>query len=260
MGRRMGAHARRPVRRLLPSAFAMLSMTAASLGLTAAPAHAGAAIGYACAYYTNVSLFGGPYSVRGCGQTIPPGDAGSASPSVTLPGGGSSTWVSAIDNDGAKGVYGPAVIFGGQYDANDNVGPSGQLSAYAIGTLSTSAISQVQANVVGPAPFHADMVFARCTATTANAKSYLVTLSNAVVETSTDANGYPLTWVNVPSSPSVNYTVSYTLTNIGDHGIVVFNERINNGDGSTTLNAVHMYMQGPIAFGDMVIGQAKCGH
>ena len=254
------AIASRPVRGLLPSFVAVVSITAASLGLTAGPAHAGTLVGYACAYSTNVSLFGGPYSVRGCGQTIPPGDAGSASPSVTLPPGGSSSWISAIDNNGAMGVYGPAVIFGGQYDANDNVGPSGQLSTYAIGTQNSTVTSQAQANVVGPAPFHADMVFARCTATTTNVKTYLVTLSNAVVETSTDANGYPLTWVNVPSNPPVNYTVSFTLNNIGDHGIVVFNERINNPDGSTTLNAVHMYMQGPIALGDMIIGQAKCGH
>ena len=241
-------------------ALAVLSVSAATVGVTAGPAHAGTLVGYACAYSTNVSLFGGPYSVRGCGQTIPPGSASSASPSVTLPAGGSGTWLSAIDGDGAMGVYGPAVIFGGQYDANDNVGPSGQLSAYTVGTQGTTVTSQVQANNVGPAPFHADMVFARCTATTNNTKSYMVMLSNAVVETSTDAEGYPLTWVNVPSSPGINYTVPFTLDNIGDHGVVVFNERINNADGSTTLNAVHMYMQGPIAYGDMVIGQAKCGH
>lgn len=181
---------------------------------------------------------------------------------MTLPAGGSASYISAVDNDGAKGAYGPAVIFGGQYDANDNIGPSGQLSTYTIGTQASQVLSrsQAQANVVGPAPFHASVVFARCTASTSNVKTYLVTLSNAVVETSTDADGNPLTWVNVPSSPPVNYTVSYTLDNIGDHGIVVFKERINNADGSTTLNAVHMYMQGPIAYGDMVIGQATCGH
>ena len=254
------AVATRPPRRLWPSLLALLTITTASLGLTAGPAHAGTLVGNACAYFTNVSLFGGPYSVRGCGQTIPPGNAGSASPSVALPPGGSGSWLSAIDNDGAMGVYGPAVIFGGQFDANDNVGPSGQLSAYTIGTSATTVTSQSQANVVGPAPFHADMVFGRCTATTSNVKSYLVSLSNAVVETSTDANGYPLTWVNVPSSPPVNYTVAFTLNHVGDHGIVVFNERINNADGSTTLNAVHMYLQGPIALGDMVIGQSTCGH
>lgn len=222
---------------------------AASSLAWAGPAHAGPAVGSACAYRTNVSLFGGPYSVRGCGQSIPPGDAGSASPSVTLSG-------SATDADGAKGVYGPAVIFGGQYDANDNVGPSGQLSASSTG--SSTVTSSASAATVGPAPFHADFVRALCTASN-QSRTYQVTLTNAVVETSTDAEGYPLTTQTV-TNPPPNYTVAYEMNNIGDRGIIVFNERLTNPNGSVTLNAVHMYMQGPIAFGDMVIGSATCGH
>ena len=247
-------------RRSRATALTAVAMTAGSLAFTVSPAHAAAAIGSACAYYTNVGLFGGPSTVRGCGQTIPPGSAGSASPSVALPPNGSNSYLSATDNDGAMGTYGPAVIFGGQYDANDNVGPSGPLSVSTIGSAQVPVVSTAQTGAVGPAPFHADSVLSRCTASTSNSKTFLVQLSSAVVETSTDANGYPLTWVNVPAMPSVNYTVAFTLDNIGDHGIVVFNERINNANGSTTLNAVHMYMQGPIAVGEMVIGQTVCGH
>lgn len=245
----------RRARRLVSPVVAVLAMGAGSVALSG-PAQAGTIVGTACAYYTNVSLFGGPYSVRGCGQ-----DAGqpatAASPSVTLPAGGSNSLISATDNDGAKAQYGPAIIFGGQYDANDNVGPSGQLTANTTGTSMVQ--SWATASVVGPAPFHADFVRGYCTATTSG-KTYTVQLTNAVVETSTDANGNPTSIVNVPSSPSAGYTVAYTINNVGDHGIIVFNERINNGDGSTTLNAVHMYMQGPIAYGEMVIGQARCGH
>ncbi len=246
----------RRVKRLLAPLVAMTTMAAGSLVLTGQSGATHAPTGSACAYYTNVSLFGGPSTIRGCGQTIPPGTAGSASPSVTLPPGGSSSYISATDNDGAKGEYGPAVIFGGQYDANDNVGPSGALSASTVGT--SSVMSTATASTVGPGPFTAGYVFARCTATHAG-KTFTVQLSNAVVDTSTDAEGYPLTQVAVPSNPPINYTVPFELSNMGDHGVIVFNERVNNPDGSTTLNAVHMYMQGPIAIGDMVIGQARCG-
>lgn len=246
----------RRVKRLLSPALAMVTMAGASLAFTGQSGAAHAPTASACAYYTNVSLFGGASSIRGCGQTEPPGTAGSASPSVVLPPGGTSTQISATDSDGAMGQYGPAVIFGGHFDANDNVGPSGQLQTTVTGT--GTVVSTASAYTVGPAPFSADSVFARCVAYHGG-KNFTVQLGGAIVETSTDADGYPLTIVNVPSNPGINYTVPFELNHIGDHGVVVFNERITNGDGSVTLNAVHMYLQGPTAVGDMVIGQARCG-
>nr|MDQ3641980.1 DUF1508 domain-containing protein [Actinomycetota bacterium] len=92
--------------------------TAATRKAAAAPrkaaATAGKPAGGACGYYSNVGLFGGPPERRGCGQAIPPGDARSASPAVELPAGGSTTAVTATDDDGAVAEYGPAVIFGGK--------------------------------------------------------------------------------------------------------------------------------------------------
>jgi hypothetical protein len=232
----------------------------AAIFASAGPAAAVTALrGYACAYSSNVGFFGGAPTVRGCGQTIPPGTAKSSSPSVTLPAGGSTTAISANDPKGALAAYGPAVVFGGQEPADPNapVPRSGKLHVSTTGT--TKVVSVATAATVGPSPFYADFVSAKCTAT-ATRQTFSVVLTNAFVVTSTDANGSPLTTVAVPSHPPVAYSVPFQVNSVGDHGVVVFNERTTNGDGSTTLNAVHEYLQGPTAVGDLVIGQVICGH
>ena len=35
----------------------------------------------------------------------------------------------------------------------------------------------------------------------------------------------------------------FVISNVGDRGVVVFNERFENPDGSTTVNALHMYLE-----------------
>jgi hypothetical protein len=226
----------------------------------AGPAHAGIVSGSACAYRSSVSLFGGPATVRGCGQTIPPGDAGSASTEVTLPPGGSTTPVVAVDPDGARALYGPATLFGGRFiqepAGQNTVPPSGPLTAQTVGTATVRSVAT--ANAVGPQPFYARSVVGACTAGTWG-KTLTAQLVDAFVVTTTDFFGNPRTTVAVPRLPPVNYTVPFTINNVGDHGTLVFNERLDNPDGSTTVNAVHMYLQGPTAIGDMVIGQARCG-
>jgi hypothetical protein len=223
----------------------------------AAPASAATLSGAACAYRSSVSVFGGPATVRGCGQRVPPGDAASASPEVTLPPGGSAAPLVAFDGDGARAAYGPAVLFGGRFlPGTSDVPPSGALVAQTGGTTTVQSVAV--ATFVGPQPFYARSVLGACTAT-GSGKSFIVQLADAVVVTSTDPFGNPRTTVAVPAIPPVNDAVAFTIDNVGDHGTVVFNERIDNTDGSTTLNAVHMYLQGPIAIGDLVIGQVRCG-
>lgn len=222
----------------------------------AAPAGAGTVSGEACAYRVSLSLFGGPPSVRGCGQTIPPGTAASASPEVTLPPDGSTAPIVSLDLDGARAVYGPAVVFGGRFQPGGSAPQSGPLLAQTAGT--TVVRSSALATFVGPQPFYARSVFGSCVAT-AGATTFTVQLTDAVVVTSTDRFGTPTSAVRVPANPPVGFTVPFVIDNVGDRGVVVFNERVANPDGSTTLNAVHMYMQGPIAVGDMVIAQARCG-
>jgi hypothetical protein len=63
----------------------------------------------------------------------------------------------------------------------------------------------------------------------------------------------------VPEKPPVNYTKSGVITNVGDVFTVIYNEQIVNPDGSLTVNALHMYLFGPTAVGEMVRGQAVCG-
>jgi hypothetical protein len=234
-------------------AVAAVALAAVTL---AAPAKAGTVSGSACAYRISLSLFAGPAMVRGCGQTIPSGNAGSASPFVTLPPGGSAAPLVAFDADGARGVLGPAVVFGGRFNPDGTVGPSGPLFAQTVGTSVVQ--STALATNVGPQPFWARSVLATCMATPA-ASMFNVQLDGAVVVTSTDQWGIPTGAVSVPRNPPVGFRVPFVINNVGDHGVVVFNERVGNADGSTTLNAVHMYMQGPIAVGDMVIGQVRCG-
>lgn len=264
------AGSRRRVTRLLTVGLAGGAVVAASLAVGAPVAQAtGTNVGYACGYYSNVSLGGGPYGSQGCGtQTSSYATANSSSPSVTLPASGAA--VTAQDDDGAKATYGPAVMFSSPWDVNGNATNSGQLYVATGGT--TSVASQARAKAVGPSPFWTGTpssdpasptmgyVKASCSASSPTSKSGSVTVENGFVDTATDGAGNPTSRVAVPSNPPQNYQVSFTINSVGDHGVVVFNERIQNPDGSLTVNGSHMYLQGPFALGEVIIAQATCGH
>lgn len=217
---------------------------------TAAPMVSGGA----CGYFTNVSLFGGPASVRGCGQTAPPGDVGSASPSVTLPAGGSASAVTSTDANGALAQYGPAVIFGGRppSDPNAPVPPSGAMTVSTKGKRTVTSTASVKN--VGAGPFTASSVRATCTAKSAGVTA-AVTITKGVVVTATDADGNPTASEVVPSHPPVNHTVT-GVNDIGDSFRAVFNEQAVDAEGTITVSAVHLYLLGPTAVGDVVIAQA----
>lgn len=271
MGER-GLVRRRRIRRLLTPMVAAITMGAGTLAATAPAAHATTTyVGYACGYYSLTSLFGSNPVLQGCGQDRKqPSTA--ASPSVTLPSSGSgSTVISGVDNDGALSSNGPAVWFSGPWpvDPNAPAVPSGQLSVSTNGTTVVQAVSQVKG--VGPSPFHTGAygtldgsVYAKCTASSPTSFTFQTTITGGQVETSTDpVTGDPVTFYDVPSSPAAGLRVDFTLNstpNGGDHGHFIFNEQITNADGSKTLNAVHEYMEGPNATGDLIIGQVKCGH
>lgn len=246
----------RPRSRRLHHAAAMVTLVGASLALTGQADAAANPTGSACGYFTNVSLFGGQSTVRGCGQTIPPGTAGSASPSVTLPATGSTTVISKSDSNGALAQYGPAIIFGGKATATTSP-PSGLLKVTTTGT--TKAISTALVKNVGPTTFTADQVSSKCTAT-ATATTGTATITNGVVVTSTDANGDPTSTVTVPNPTPKNYTVTGSIDNVGDTFKIVFNEQVKVGSTVITVDGAHMYLLGPTAVGDMVIAQSKCGH
>ncbi len=110
--------------------------------------------GRAFGYYTNIGLFGGPPTVRGFGQTIPPGTALSASPSVVLPSTGGN--VSQTDSDGATGTYGPANIFESPgpivVSTQGTTGPGGSVTSSATVNGLPQAPSRRPHPAASPAP------------------------------------------------------------------------------------------------------------
>ncbi|HJV09647.1 MAG TPA: hypothetical protein VJ653_08190, partial [Acidimicrobiales bacterium] len=230
---------------------------------TTAAGGGGSVSGGACGYFTSVGLFGGPAMLRGCGQ--PSGaPATGAAPSVTLPAGGSATAVTGSDPDGATAEYGPAKIFSGMYpsdDPNAVAPPSGPISVSTQGVPGGTVTSSAEVGTprgVGPGPVIANAVRSTCTAS-ASGVSGTTTITGGKLETKYDAGTQLATVIeDVPASPSVNFTRTGTLDHIGDSYRVVYNEQIREGD-SITVNAIHMFLLGPTAVGDMVVGQSRCG-
>ena len=250
--------------------------------------------GLAYNYYTNVSLFGGPYMRRGYGQVIcdannqPAGCVSassapaSAAPSVECPAAGGT--LSATDPDGAKAQYGPAVIFGGIFpETLSSAPPSGPLTSSidcqkgergyvsASTDLTLMPPGSAYPGGAGPGPFIADEVRNACKQDAAGAFTSSTTIVNGILETSyhtgddpstplvVEQSGDPKTTEAVPVNPPVNYTREGTIDHVGDSYRIVFNEQVKNPDGSTTFNAVHMTLLGPTAVGDMYIGSSTCG-
>ena len=205
--------------------------------------------GSACGYYSNVGLFGGPQELRGCGQTIPPGDQGSASPSVTLPPEGSSTAVTAED-DGALARYGPAVIFGGRSLADR----SGPMKVSTRGRKSVTSSAQVKNFSAGP--FVATSVRSACSASQAAGATGSTTVTGGVLVTKTDADGNPSKSEKIPSRPPANFTRK-GVNSVGDRFKAVFNEQKKERDGTITVTGLHLYLLGPTATGDVVVAQSQ---
>ena len=257
----------------------------ATVSVTVAPPQglSGSAFGYTA----DVSLFGGPAQRRGFGQPAS-APATAASPSVTLPEEGAPAPISAHDPDGATAQYGPAVLFGGIWP--DDVAaapPSGPLTAATQGTI-TNGVGSVTSSAkvelhsppvpvrcygeplgtanctapggVGPGPLVADEASSTCTANKSGVTAS-VSFVNGVVETKYD----PQTQLPVESQPIPNpvpkgYTVEGTIDHVGDRFRIVFNEQVvSPGGARVTVNAAHMYLLGPTAVGEVVIGQSVCG-
>lgn len=166
-------------------------LTTASVGALVVAGEAPAAAdpvttvkGEACAYSVKVGLFGGPQGVTGCNEGINANNTGtprapqsgtdpfpadtSYSPHVRLPADGSGGSMSASDSNGAKGVFGPAVIHGGLWpceepgtDPNEDgyVGncltsapPSGPQNASTEGSPSLGTVTSTAEILLHPTP------------------------------------------------------------------------------------------------------------
>ncbi|MFN2503970.1 MAG: hypothetical protein ABR540_07045 [Acidimicrobiales bacterium] len=217
--------------------------------------------GSAFGYFTNVGLFGGAASTHG------------PAPRVTLPAGGGNERDALPD--GAKGQYGPAVVFGGIWpEPAPTGGPSGPITVSTQGTTGpggsvTSSVDIVLHNParplapggIGPGPLIAEEVHSTCTADESGVGGS-VTFVNGIVEQKYDKDTQlPIQSEirPIPSNPPVNDEYFGTIDHVGDHFRIVLNEQITNADGSLTVNAAHMFLLGPIAIGEMVIGQSVCG-
>lgn len=223
----------------------------------------------ACGYVTNIGLFGGPQQKEGCGQPAPTN--ATSSPSVELPGAGSATPVTATDADGARASYGPAAVFHGVWPRHvATAPPSGPISVSVVGTPGGGSVTSsvdivlrsppdtVSPGGFGAGPVEANEVHSTCTATGSEV-SGRATFVNGVLTTSTDSQGEPATQEPIPDDPPPNYTRSVTINNVGGHPTVVLNEHVVNPDGSLTVNALHMYLFGPVGVGEAVVGQVTCG-
>jgi len=197
--------------------------------------------GGAFGYFTDVSLFGGPSETRG------------PEPTVTLAADASNSPQDASIAS-AEAVYGPAVVF-----------RSGQIAVHTEGALgadgsvtSSSSVQGAADRAQRPGPFLFDAAESTCTADE-DGVTATATIAGGVVETSYDPGTQaPLQTEPVPTNPSPGHTVEGTIDHVGDSFRIVFNEQITNADGSITVNAAHMYLLGPIAVGEVIIGQSEC--
>jgi hypothetical protein len=213
--------------------------TTTSASTTTTTSQAGTALGGgAYGYFTSVGLFGGAAATRG------------PEPSVTLPAAGADPPLTAT-LPSARAAYGPAEIF-----------TSGKIDVSTQGTAGAggSARSSASLTDVGPGPFVAQSLSSTCTASSTG-RSGSVTVTGGKITTSEGANldsEADDTIVQVAASPAPNTSFEGKLESIGDSFRIVVNEQTVSG-GSITVNAVHMYLLGPTAVGEAIIGQSRCG-
>ena len=216
--------------------------------------------GSAYGVWTKVSLFGGPAGAKG------------PQASVTLPSGGAGAPVVA-KLPSAAAVYGPATIFGGKWPSDVDIAPpSGPITSTTTGTTGQGGSVTSTVDIVlrdppdpkspggfGPSvPNEGDELHSSCTASESGV-SGSVRIVNGILSTSTDESGEPKDTEPIPTNPSPNYTRTGQITNVGDNWKIIYNEQTTDADGTLTVNAIHMFLLGPIAVGEQIVGQVRCG-
>jgi hypothetical protein len=156
----------------------------------------------------------------------------------------------------ARADAGPATIFSsGRIDVSTSatLGPPGSV---------TSSANIAHRGVVGQDSFTARNLASTCTASESDVSgSTTITDGMLITDSGGDSPGHDPVTVPLPTNPPPNTTYEGHL-HIGsmtDTFRWVFNEQILNADGSLTVNAAHQYLLGPIATGELIIGQVVCG-
>jgi len=228
-------------KRSVVSLAGVLLLGAASVGLAGPSVAASDVTGSAFGYQATVSLFGAPQ------PPIP------ATPTVALPDGGSTTPITA-SAPSSSAVAGPATLFSsGQIDLSTEGTPGGTV---------TSSVKIAGINASKQEAFTADGMTSSCTAA-AGGVSGTGTVTNGTLATDSGAdapNAHDEAKVPVPANPGPNTTIEghIHIGSVQDNFKYVFNEQINNPDGSITVNAAHEYLLGPSGAGDLFVGQVVC--
>lgn len=192
-------------------------------------------------YFASVSLFGGP-----------PNRSGPA-PSVTLPAEGARAPVTAVAPTG-KAQFGPAVLVSSgeqRLSTQGTLGPGGTVTSTA----------SITGTPDGPTPLLFEKVTSTCTAKGSElvgSTTLAGQLATSIYVAPDPREGEPKDLVPFPPNPAPNTERTGEVNNIGDRFRVVYNEQTRDG-GVLTVNAVHLYLLGPVAMGDLVLAQSRCG-
>jgi hypothetical protein len=113
---------------------------------------------------------------------------------------------------------------------------------------------------VGPGPLVATTLGSTCSATSSGATgSATVTGGKLTISEGTNLDSdADDTVVNLPANPGANATFTGKIETVGDTFRLVLNEQTTSA-GGITVNAAHIFLLGPTAVGDVIIGQSRCG-
>ena len=196
--------------------------------------------GGAFGFKASVSLFGGPANNAG------------PLPTVTLPSSGATPPVTATEAQ-TEAKFGPAVIFS---SGAITVSTEGSVGA---GGSATSSVDIRNVNRSLQEVFTAGRLQSSCRAGDSGA-SGSTTMTGGLLRTSEgadlDGEGDD-TEITLPNDPAPNTEHQGAIETVGDTYRIIFNEQIPQA-GGITVNAAHMFLLGPTAVGELIVGQSVC--
>lgn len=226
---------------------------AAMVAVSASPAVAaggvtmvsGSAFGFETA---GVTLFGGAQNPV------------AAKPSVTLaPDASNSPQTGSVTTGIVQ--YGPATLYTSDaisVDTKASLGSSGSVTS----TTSVKNVNKASTqSSTGSEELTANEISSTCTAS-ASGTTGSTTISKGTLATlSGNSDPNKPTIVNLPANPPPNDSISGKIdlsSSDTESFHFVFDEQTASGD-TLTVDAVHEYLEGPTAKGEVIIGQSVCG-
>ena len=183
-----------------------------------------------------------------------------ARPSVTLSPDGSNSPQTGSATTGIV-QYGPATLY-----TSDAISVATEASLGSSGSVkSTASVKSVNKastqSSTGSEELTANEISSACTAS-ASGTTGSTTISKGTLATlSGDSDPNKPTLVNLPANPPPNDSISGKIdlsATDTESFRFVFNEQTASGD-TLTVDAVHEYLEGPTAKGEVIIGQSVCG-